>query len=310
MKLKQVEINNFYSYKSYVVRIRDGLFNVWGLNGQGKTSLQIAIRLGLGWSPATRTEESLENAIHENEDQCRITLVFDNYDKTLKNYPVEVRVERHIIRGDLKPRMRMSNQNGELVPKTQKEIREEFSKLGYDPDDPGIFIEQGDLRSFYSIPFSKLLEKCIGLAGLRSTHEKVKQTERAFSQIEEVKKEIQKIISDMQDELEKNRPGHDAHLDFCEFDKILERIELENKAIIYHLKRNESQKALADLEEKKEKLEENKSKLKLSKHIVADAQEKISNFTIELNKHEKQRGNIKDILDVTSQPFSNFAQLI
>jgi len=297
MKLKQVEINNFNSYKSYVVRIRDGLFNVWGLNGQGKTSLQIAIRLGLGWSPATRSEESLEYAIHENEDQCRITLVFDNCDNTLKNYPEEVRVERHIVRGDSKPRMRMSNKNGELVPKAQKEIREEFSKLGYNPDDPGIFIEQGDLRSFYSIPFSKLLEKCIGLAGLRSTHEKVKQTERTFSQIEEVKKQIQKTISDMQDELEKYRPGHDAHFDFCQFDEILEKIEFENKAIIYHLKRNESQKALDDSEEKKENLEEHKRKLKISNHIVADNQEKISNSTIELKELEKQNGNITNILD-------------
>lgn len=297
MKLKQIEINNFQSYKSYIVRIRDGLFNVWGLNGQGKTSLQIAIRLGLGWSPATRTEESLENAIHENENQCRITLIFDNYDKALRNYPEEVRVERHIVRGYSKPRMRMSNQNGELVPKSQKEIREEFSKLGYDPDDPGIFIEQGDLRSFYSLSFSKLLEKCIGLAGLRSTHENVKQTERAFIQIEEVKKEIQNTISDMQNELKEYRPGHDAHIDFCESDKILEKIEFENKAIIYHLKRNESQEALDNSEEKKRNLEEHKSKLKIRKSIVTYNKENISNSTIELNELEKQNGDILDILD-------------
>ncbi len=195
MKLKRVEIDNFYSYRSCAIQFHDGLFNVWGLNGQGKTSLQRAIRLGLGWSPA---EESLENAIHENEEQCRIALVFDNSDKTLKRYPEEVRIERRIIRGEAKPRMRISNQNGELVPKSQSEIREEFSKFGYDPDDRGIFIEQGDLRSFYSVSFSKLLEKCIGLAGLRGTYEIVKQTERAFNQIEEVKREIQKTISDME----------------------------------------------------------------------------------------------------------------
>ena len=196
MKLKQIEIDNFCSYRSCIVQVRDGLFNIWGLNGQGKTSLQTAIRLGLGWSPA---EESLENTIHDNEEQCRITLVFDNSDKSLKRYPEEIRIERRIIRGEAKPRMRISNQNGELVPKTQSEIREEFSKLGYDPDDPGIFIEQGDLRSFYTVSFSKLLEKCIGLAGLRGTYENVKQTERTFNQIEENKRDIQKTISDMEE---------------------------------------------------------------------------------------------------------------
>jgi recombinational DNA repair ATPase RecF len=66
MKLSRVEIDNFYSYRSYIVKVHDGLFNVWGLNGQGKTSLQLAVRLGLGWSPATSSEEPLGNAIHED----------------------------------------------------------------------------------------------------------------------------------------------------------------------------------------------------------------------------------------------------
>ncbi len=294
MKLKRVEIDNFNSYRSCVVQVRDGLFNIWGLNGQGKTSIQLAIRLGLGWSPA---EESLEDAIHENEEQCRIALVFDNSDNTLKRYPEEIRIERRIIRGDAKPRMRISNQNGELVPKTQKEIREEFSKLGYDPDDPGIFIEQGDLRSFYAVSFSKLLEKCIGLAGLRGTYENVKHTERTFYQIEENKREIQKTISDMDEDLERYRLGHDAYMKFCEFDEELKNIEFENKAIQYHNKRIESLKAKENMEEIKETLEEHKRKWGLCKKIVENAQEKIFKFTNEQNGLEQQRGNIKENLD-------------
>lgn len=294
MKLKRVEIDNFFSYRSCVVQVRDGLFNVWGLNGQGKTSLQHAIRLGLGWSPA---EESLEKAIHDNEEQCRIALIFDNSDKSLRRYPEEIRIERRIIRGDAKPRMRISNQNGELIPKTQSEIREEFSKLGYDPDDPGIFIEQGDLRSFYAVSFSKLLEKCIGLAGLRGTYENVKQTERTFNQIEENKREIQKTISDMVEDLERYRPGHDTHKKFCEFDEQLENIKLENKAIEYHNKRIESLKAKENMEKIREALEEHKRKWEFSKIIVKDAQEKINIFTNEKNGLEEQRGNIKEILD-------------
>ena len=267
MKLKRVEIVNFYSYRSYIVHVRDGLFNIWGLNGQGKTSLQLAVRLGLGWSPATRGEESLENAIHDDEEQCRITLVFDNSENTLKGYTEEIRVERRIIRGNAKPQMRMSNKNGDFVPRSQKEIREEFSKIGYNPDDPGIFIEQGHLRSFYSIPFSRLLEKCIGLAGLRSTHENVIKTERMFSQIEEVKKEAQKNISEMEEDLDKYRPGYDAHLKLCEFDEILKRIELENKAIKYHNKRIEFLNAQKYSEETKATLEEHKNKFSTSLKI-------------------------------------------
>ena len=146
MKLKRVEIVNFYSYRSFAVEVRDGLYNVWGLNGQGKTSLQLAIRSGLGWSPTTRSQETLENAIHEDEQQCRIILVFDNSDNALRGYPEEVRTERHIIRGDARPRMKMTSPDGELVLRSQSDIRGEFARVGYDPDDPGIFIEQGDLR--------------------------------------------------------------------------------------------------------------------------------------------------------------------
>lgn len=297
MKLKRVEIVNFYSYRSYVIEVRDGLFNVWGLNGQGKTSLQLAIRLGLGWSPATRVEESLENAIHEDEEQCRITLVFDNSDNCLRGYPEEVRIERRIIRGDARPRMRMTTSNGELLTKSQLDIRKEFSKVGYDPDDSGIFIEQGDLRSFYTVSFSSLLDKCIGLAGLKTTNENVKQTERAFCQIEEVKKEGQQAISEMEDELEHYRLGFDTHMKFCDYDEYIKHIELENKAIRYHRKRIENLKVYEEMQEKKETLEEYKDELESSRKNVEDARKRLEGFKKEREALEEQRGNLKEILD-------------
>ncbi|KCZ72026.1 RecF/RecN/SMC N-terminal domain-containing protein [Candidatus Methanoperedens nitroreducens] len=300
MKLSRVEIDNFYSYRSYIVKVRDGLFNIWGLNGQGKTSLQLAMRLGLGWSPATSSEGPLENAIHEDGEQSRITLVFDNSDNALRGYPGEVIVERRIIRGESKPRMKISNMKGELIAIRQSEIQEKFSKFGYDPDDSGIFIEQGDLRSFYTIPFSSLLERCIGLAGLREVNENVKLTGRAFNQIENTKKEGQQNISNMKSELEQYRRGHDVHSEFCKFDEELKKIELENRAIRYHKKRVESLLAQEDLQNKKEILEIHKNDLELSKKIVNDAQNKIEEFTRELNKLEEQKKNILNILNPIS----------
>ena len=297
MKLTRVEIDNFYSYRSYVVKVHDSLFNVWGLNGQGKTSLQMAIRLGLGWSPATHAGESLENVIHEDEEQSRITLIFNNSDNVLKGYPDKVMIERHFIRGDGKPRMKMTNQNGELVIKSQPEIRAQFSKLGYDPDDSGIFIEQGDLRTFFTISSSALLEKCIGLAGLRDTNENVKQGERAFNKIEDVSRDIQRTISVMEEELERYRPGHDACLKFREFDEDLKRIELENKAIQYHKKRIEAQNAQMDMCEKEESLEKYKKEWEFSKKIVHDAQDKIKELEKQLENSEEKKKNILEIID-------------
>ena len=297
MKLKRVEITNFKSYKSYIVHIRDGLFNIWGLNGQGKTNLQLAIRLGLGWSPPTGGDEYLENAIHEDEEQCRITLIFDNSENTLRGYTEEVVVERRIIRGNARPQMRMSNNNGDLVPRTHKEIREDFSKIGYNPDDPGIFIEQGDLRSFCSMSFSQLLEKCIGLAGLRNTYENVIQTERKFSQIENVKKEAQKNISEMEDDLDKYRPGYDAHKKFNEFDEKIKRIELENKTINYLNKRIEFLNAQKHSEETKATLEKHKSELESVKQKIADSLEKVNKCKNKREKLEETKGNLKEILD-------------
>ena len=297
MKLTRVEINNFCSYRSYVVKIPDSLFNVWGLNGQGKTSLQMAIRLGLGWSPATHAGESLENVIHEDEEQSRITLIFDNSDNILKGYPDKVMIERHFIRGDGKPRMKMTNQNGELVIKSQPEIRAQFSKLGYDPDDSGIFIEQGDLRTFFTISSSALLEKCIGLAGLRDTNESVKQSERTFNKIEDVGRDVQRTISVMEEDLERYRPGHDAYLKFCEFDEDLKRIELENKAIQYHKKRIEAQIAQIDMCEKEESLGKYRKEWEHRKKIVHDAQDRIKEFKKQLENSEEQKKNILEILN-------------
>lgn len=136
---------------------------------------------------------------------------------------------------------------------------------------------------------------CIGLAGLRGTYDNVKQTERTFIQIEENKREIQKTISDMDEDLERYKPGYEAHMKFCEFDEELRHIELENKAIQYHNKRIESLKAKENMEEVKETLEEHKRKWGLSKKIVDDAQEKIYKSTNEQKELEQQRGNIKEI---------------
>lgn len=297
MRLKRVEIVNFYSYRSFTVEVRDGLYNVWGLNGQGKTSLQLAIRLGLGWSPATRSQETLENAIHEDEQQCRIILVFDNSDNALRGYPEEVRTERHIIRGDARPRMKMTNLDGELVLRSQSDIRREFARVGYDPDDPGIFIEQGDLRSFYAVKSSSLLGKCIGLAGLRSTHRNVEQTKRAFGQIEDIRKEIHQTISDMEDSLEGYRPGHDVHIKFNEFDDELEQIGLEDKAIQYHMKRLKSQDAENSMLEIEESLEEYRNDSKLIKETVAKARRGQQEYAKNRDELEKERGDIERKLD-------------
>ncbi len=297
MKLTRVEINNFHSYRSYVVKVPDSLFNVWGLNGQGKTSLQTAIRLGLGWSPATHAGESLENVINEDEEQSRITLIFNNPDNALKGYPDKVMIERHFVRGDGKPRMKMTNQNGELVIKSQPEIRAQFSKLGYDPDDSGIFIEQGDLRTFFTIFSSALLDKCIGLAGLRDTNENVKRGERAFNKIEDISRDIQRTISVMEEELERYRPGHDACLKFREFDEKFKRIELENKAIQYHKKRIEAHTAQMDMCEKEESLVRYRKEWEDSKKIVHDAQDRINELERQLKNSDEQKKNVLEIID-------------
>jgi chromosome segregation ATPase len=301
MKLRAVEIRNFNSYRSFIVKVHDGLFNVWGLNGQGKTSLQLAIRLGLGWSPASREEEPLENAIHEDEDQARITLVFNNSDSALKGYPEEVKVERRIIRGEAKPRIRMSNPNGDLITLSHQDIREKFSKIGYDPEDSAIFIEQGDLRSFYNISFSALLERCIGLAGLKEINDKVKQTKRTFSQIEETKKESLKTIQEMEDGLNQYKPGYDAHINFTKLDEELNKIELENTAIRYHKKRIESQIAQKDMLEKQDALEKHKKGWELDKKTVDEAKEKIKELTEQKSKLEEQKIGLQETLEKISK---------
>jgi chromosome segregation ATPase len=237
---------------------------------------------------------------HEDGEQARITLAFDNSDYAFKGYPREIIVERRIIRGESKPRMKLSNIKGELIAVTQSEIQEKFSKFGYDPDDPGIFIEQGDLRSFYAISPSSLLERCIGLAGLREVNEKVKLTGRIFNQIENTKKERQQKILNKEGELEQYKRGHDAHLEFCKSDEELKKIELENRSIRYHKKRLESLLAQKDLQEKKDNLETYKNDLKFSKIKVNDAQNKIKEFTSELNKLEERKKNILKILDPIS----------
>jgi chromosome segregation ATPase len=294
LKLKRVEINNLRSYRSYAVNIRDGLFNVWGLNGQGKTTLQLAIRLGLGWSPSIRQQETLEDIIHESEDRCRITLHFDNSDGTLKNYPEEVITERYLIRGEARPRMKMTSTNDELVPTTQLIIRDLFSKLGYDPDDSGIFIEQGNLRSFYGISSAALLDKCIGLAGLRIVKENVEKAERDFKNIEDVKKETYQQCAQMEKDLEGYEFGYKAYNDFCTNDNQLKEIELENKAIKYHIKKCESLSAQYNMEDFKEKLDESKRELQIKKDVVKRSQEKIESLNSLLSNLETKKDSIKD----------------
>jgi chromosome segregation protein len=104
MYLKQLELENFKSFgKRMTVPFLEGFTAVTGPNGSGKSNISDAILFVLGpkSSKALRAAKLTDLIFNggpskQPADHCKVSLVFDNHDRTIPIDSDVVRLTRHV----------------------------------------------------------------------------------------------------------------------------------------------------------------------------------------------------------------------
>ncbi|MGQ9596206.1 MAG: AAA family ATPase [Thermoproteota archaeon] len=249
LRLKEVILENFMSYKYARIPIRPKLNLILGPNGSGKSSILLGVSVGLGQSRSGRAEK-LSNLIRNGEDVARITLVFDNSQKDGEGRPVP------FIRSDELVITRYLRRDGEYWsqinynPATKMEVEEILSLFGIDPSNMLIIMHQYMIEEFASLDPSaklKLVEGAVGISGLRDN---IKASQEKLSRIVSEEKSVEALLSEARETLSMWK---------AEYEKFLKRRELQ--ALQAELNRLLKWSIYNQLNAEKARLEERLSKI-------------------------------------------------
>ncbi|MEM1557004.1 MAG: AAA family ATPase [Thermoproteota archaeon] len=218
LRLKEVILENFMSYRYSKIPIRPGLNLILGPNGSGKSSILWGISVGLGQSRSGRAER-LSDLIRIGEDIARVTLIFDNSPGIDGKRPIP------FVRSDELVITRYLRRDGEYWsqinynPATKMEVDEILSLFRIDPSNMLIIMHQYMIEEFASLDPSeklKLVEGAIGLSGLRDN---IKASREKLSKIVSEEKAVEALLNEAHETLEMWR---------TEYDKLVKRRELQS----------------------------------------------------------------------------------
>jgi len=276
LRLKEVILENFMSYKYARIPVHPKLNLILGPNGSGKSSILLGVSVGLGQSRSGRAEK-LSDLIRNGEDIARVTLVFDNSPKGDGERPVP------FMRSDELVITRYLRRDGEYWsqinynPTTKMEVDEILSLFGIDPSNMLILMHQYMIEEFASLDPSeklRLVEGAVGLSGLR---ENIKASQERLSRIVSEEKSVEALLNEARETLGMWR---------TEYEKLVKKRELQ--ALHGELNRLLKWSIYNQLNAEKARLEENISKLEermaSGNRIVSKTLEKYEKIWGRLNK--------------------------
>jgi chromosome segregation protein len=276
LRLKEVRLENFMSYKYATIPVRPKLNLILGPNGSGKSSILLAVSVGLGQSRSGRAEK-LSDLIRNGEDIARVTLVFDNSPGQDGKRPVP------FIRSDELVITRYLRRDGEYWsqinynPATKIEVEEILSLFGIDPSNMLIIMHQYMIEEFASLEPSeklRLVEGAVGLSGLR---ENIKASQERLSRIISEEKSVEALLNEARETLGMWR---------AEYEKLVKKRELQ--ALHAELNRLLKWSIYSQLNAEKARLEENVYRLETriaeGNRVVSRTLEKCDKVWSRLNK--------------------------
>ncbi|MEM2089001.1 MAG: AAA family ATPase [Thermoproteota archaeon] len=312
LRLKEVILEQFMSYKYARIPIHPKLNLVLGPNGSGKSSILLGISVGLGQSRSGRAEK-LSDLIRNGEDIARVTLVFDNSAKEGGGRPVS------FVRSDELVITRYLRRDGEYWsqinynPATKMEVDEILSLFGIDPSNMLIIMHQYMIEEFASLdPPAKLrlVEGAVGLSGLRDN---IRASQERLSRVVSEEKSVEALLNEARETLGMWK---------AEYEKLIKKRELQalhvelNRLLkwsIYNQLKNEE----ARLEENASKLEE---RLARGNRIVSNTMEKYEKVWSMLNKTRmklkgvffkaSEKGSYESLIDEYSRLDEELTRLI
>ncbi|MFO8050198.1 MAG: chromosome segregation protein SMC [Thermoplasmatota archaeon] len=303
MHLKEIQMENFKTFRKKVtIPIYKGFTGITGPNGSGKSNIADAVLFVLGPRSSKMVRaKRLEDLIFHGNDrfkaakECKVSLVFDNQDRTIPIDSDEVTLKRVIRRSRSDPSTTLSYfyVNGRTSSQSQFEnilTHAHLSAEGYN------IVLQGHIADFINKTPVKIREEIDDIAGIkkyedeiRIAHNKKDKTEANMEKIGWLLDQIKIRLRELRKEKEEAEKYRNAQMQIN-----------ESKALLYHMEetsvRNEIEgyrKAITNAEENKiklrgeiERLESQRAQLEKQ---IREIEEQIEEITGEEGKKLKEK---------------------
>ena len=260
MRIKEIELDNFKSFgKPTKVPLLDGFTTISGPNGSGKSNIIDSLLFALGLSStrtmrAERLPDLLNNLSGKNE--CKVTVHFTN------DAGSEIEVSRRLRVKD-NGYTSTYNLNGKVA--TLTEVHEELSRYNVSPTGFNV-IMQGDVTNIVTMSATERRKIIDELAGVAEFDRRIDQAQKELLTVAEKIDHQRIVVVEIDGRLLILQADRDQALKYLDLKEQKERVERD---LIYtRVKDMETRsqvemKEIQKLDEKEEKLGEEREKAEL-----------------------------------------------
>ncbi len=191
MHLKRVEMKNFKSFRDADVPFQEGFTGITGPNGSGKSNISDAILFVLGTSSSKAIRAGrLADLIHNGgtdgkpRDECKVSLLFDNTDRTIPLDEDEIRLTRRLKRSPSDPDRVNSYYYVNGDSSTLTEFEDLLSHARISADGYNI-VQQGDVTRIVTMSNTERRKILDEIAGITRFDGEINDAERQRDEVEE-----------------------------------------------------------------------------------------------------------------------------
>lgn len=263
MYLKEIQMENFKSFKKMRIPFLEGYTGITGPNGCGKSNIADAILFVLGPSSsrairAGRLTDLIFNGGKEKKpsDYCRVSLIFDNSDRVIPLDCDEVKLTRLV---KLSPSV-VGGYNSYFYVNGRKSKLSEFDSLlanarisadGYN------LVQQGDVSKIVHMSNTERRGILEDIAGITKFDDDIAKAEKKRENVEENLSRIEIILGEIKKQIQQLDKDRAQALKYKE---IKERLDLASAQMAFK-KREEMERQVNSVRSQIEKFEEEKSQL-------------------------------------------------
>lgn len=279
MKIKEVRINGFRSYKdnTHVSGFSPRSNVVVGRNGSGKSNFFHAIQFVLSDEYAHLKEEQRLGLLHESTGpkvaHARVEIIFDNSEKRLMAFDnAEVKIVRQV--GKKKDQYYIDNK---MVARA--EVVNLMESAGFSRSNPYYIVKQGKINELATSPDSYKLKLLREVAGTRVYDERKEESLKILKETKMKTEKIQGLLKYIDERLQTLENEKEDLKEYQKLDKTKRSIEYT----MYDNTNKEAIKEKARLDEQKQDLVRKDNNVKST---LADCLAEISKKKTEKSKLE------------------------
>ncbi len=305
MYLKKILMENFKSFGNRMeIPVKKGYTNITGPNGSGKSNIGDAILFVLGPKSskeirAGRLTDLIFNGGKDGKpaDFCKVSLTFDNEDKTIPMNEDEITFTRKVQRSD-----NQQGYNSYFYINGRTSSLTEFQNLlsharisadGYN------IVQQGDISSIVKMSDFERRKILDDIAGITKYDSEIEEAEEKKDDVINDLDRINIILDEIQTQVEELEGDRSEALKFQELSDKVKEAKSMKAWKTYKETEKEISNVNNDIEENRERIEEIKEKKKQIQEKISTLAEEIKGLEDELDSKTGEKS--KDLQNTINE---------